>query len=80
MKQTRQPVRAVKQSIYLDVYDVNAEPRGLNCFAVAECRHGDECRYAECRHDDECRQSECRHAECRGAANNLRFKYINKNA
>ncbi len=64
MKQTRQPVRAVKQSIYLDVYDVNAEHRGLNCFAVAECRHDDECRYAE----------------CRGAANNLRFKYINKNA
>ncbi len=69
MKQTRQPVRAVKQSIYLDVYDVNAERRGLNCFAVAECRHDDECRYAE-----------CRHVKCRGAANNLRFKYINKNA
>jgi hypothetical protein len=40
MKQTRQPLRAIKQSIYLDVYDVHIESKhalqGIACTRLFE--------------------------------------------
>jgi hypothetical protein len=52
MKQTRQPVCAIKQSIYLDVYGRNV--KNISCCVANNSFNKAECRCAECR-DTECR-------------------------